>query len=124
MGTLAGVAGALFILIIFTVMVDRTKETIADEYNCASGYEGEDGNCCLVGYTLNASDSTRCLNDTWPTSSNVSTAVGTPTGVLNETFDNVLGGAEDASDMGGLLMLMVILGAVFSVALGAFVLNR
>jgi len=77
MGTLAAVAGALFILILFTVMTDKTR-----------------------------------------------TALDSNSATVNSTLTNVLDGAEDASDMGGLLMLMVILGAVFSVALGAFVLRR
>ena len=77
MGTLAAVAGALFILILFTVMTDKTRTALD-------------------------SDST----------------------TVNTSLTNVIDGAEDASDMGGLLMLMVILGAVFTVALGAFFINR
>ena len=75
--SIAAVAGALFVIILFAVMTDKTQVALD-------------------------SDST----------------------VVNATLTNVLEGTEDASDMGGLLMLMVILGAVFTVALGAFLLRR
>jgi len=99
-GTLAAVASGLFVLIVFAVITSKTKESLD------SGCVNSTGATIAAGAPI----ATATTNCTYAQARSVT--------------DNALDGAEDASDMGGLLMLMVILGAVFSVALGAFVLQR
>jgi len=100
--SVATVAGALFLVIVIMVMTTETRGAI------------DDG--CVNSTGSSQTDDATILDDHLTTNCTYSTARGVAL--------NVMEGTEDASDMGGLLMLMVILGAVFTVALGAFLIRR
>ena len=111
MFVLAALTGSLGVLILGKF---RDSDNAATLY-CEGGYELEGGSyevCCLSGYTVNASDVSRCVNDTSPTSSNVSTAVGTLYSNFNQTADYGISGIKELlswTDTVAIIFVAVIL---------------
>ena len=97
------------------VIILQDFKTATAYIECDDGYWGADGICCLSGYTVNASDSTRCLNDTWPTDSNVSTAAGTASSPVNDTVDDGIGSLGELSSW--LETIALVIAAVIIIGL-------
>ncbi len=93
LATMLGVVAVLFALVILTIMASKTEETLDDACVNVSGSTIAEG-ATRAGATINCTYAD-----------------------AREVTSDLVDGAKDASDLGQVLMLFVILSALFSIGI-------
>ena len=87
------------------VLILQDSKDATAYIECEAGFQVESGHCCPALFSINASDTSICVNDT--VGGNNAQAAGTATSPVNTSFDDGIGALGELGDWMDTIALVI-----------------